>query len=130
MAATGGNARLYKREKLCSQRAIDALFERSSGSVAATAYPLRVVWRHASGRGGCVRFLISVPKKRLRHAVDRVAVRRRIREAYRLSRPLLGDMAAMPVDMAFIYLSGSVLPSAPIHAAMCKALEKVAAAAR
>lgn len=69
--------------------------------------------------------MISVPKKRLRHAVDRVAVRRRIREAYRLNRSLLGDVAEMPVDIAFIYLSDKVLPSAQIHAAMCKALGKV-----
>ena len=75
-----------------------------------------------------MQFMISVPKKRLRHAVDRVAVRRRVREAYRLNRGLLGDVAEMPVDIAFIYLSDKVLPSSQIHAAMCRALEKVRAA--
>lgn len=119
------SGRLYKREKLCSVTAIDLLFDRSGGSSASTSYPLRFVWRKNQGRKSGVQFMISVPKKRLRHAVDRVAVRRRIREAYRLNRSLLGDVAEMPVDIAFIYLSDKVLPSAQIHAAMCKALGKV-----
>ena len=125
MAVSG---RLYKREKLCSVTAIDTLFDRSGTSVASTSYPLRFVWRTNGHRKAGMQFMISVPKKRLRHAVDRVAVRRRVREAYRLNRGLLGDVAEMPVDIAFIYLSDKVLPSSQIHAAMCRALEKVRAA--
>ena len=122
MAASG---RLYKREKLCSVTAIDLLFDRSGGSAASTSYPLRFVWRKNAARQSGMQFMISVPKQRLRHAVDRVTVRRRVREAYRLNRAILGSVADMQVDIAFIYVADKVLPSALIHAAMCKALEKV-----
>lgn len=62
-------------------------------------------------RGGeepaaCSRFLISVPKKRVRHAVDRVRLRRQCREAYRLSRHLLSE--GRHADIAFIYVGNSV----------------------
>lgn len=117
--------RLYKREKLCSLSAIDSLFDRRGDAIAFTSYPLRVVWRLNPGRGAGAQFMISVPKKRLRHAVDRVAARRRVREAYRLNRAHLGDAAAMPIDIAFVYLADKVIDSSAIHPAMVKALEKI-----
>ena len=70
-------------------------------------YPLRMVWRsmtaeeleknfcnHVPPDIGRVQVVVSVPKKKRRRAVDRVLMRRRIREAFRLSRPLLIQMLA------------------------------------
>ena len=119
--------RLYKREKLCSVASIDMLFARQGGTSAIMAYPLRIVWRLNPGRrrGKGVQFLISVPKKRLRHAVDRVTMRRRIREAYRLCRascPIVAD-----IDMAIIYVAPSLLPYGRVAAAIEKALARLAA---
>lgn len=82
--------RLYKKEKLCSTVAIEQLFMRGGEGVqGALAYPLRAVWRKNPRRSSDapVAFVVSIPKKRLRHAVDRVQMRRRVREAYRLARP-------------------------------------------
>ncbi len=40
---------------------------------------------------GALQMLVTVPKKKRRRAVDRVLMRRRIREAYRINRrPLRG----------------------------------------
>ena len=107
---------LGKPHKLCSKTDIDALFARRDGvNNAILAYPLRAVWNldpscstdsPADGTSPdsrpTVRFLISVPKKKLRHAVDRVQMRRRIREAYRLQRPGLvpSDGTVPPVNVA------------------------------
>ncbi len=118
--------RLYKREKLCSETAIDLLFSRQGGGQAALLYPLRAVWRHNDKRGGGAQFLISVPKKRLRHAVDRVAMRRLIREAYRLRRMHLGEAATMPVDIAFTYVADSRTDFRRIASAMSRALKRIA----
>lgn len=123
--------RLYKVEKLCSLTAIDLLFSAgrrgvgSNLSGSALCYPWRAVWRFDSVRTPRVaKFLISVPKKRLRHAVDRVTMRRRCREAYRLSRHLLPEGVA--VDIAFIYVGNGLTPYAPTLSAVGRLLGKIA----
>lgn len=120
--------RLYKKEKLCSLTAIDTLFTRGKSS-AITAFPLRAVWRISDRRGGGdAQFLITVPKKRLRHAVDRVASRRRIREAYRLNRHLLEIPEDMKIDIAFIYLDGTTSSYKKAENAVKKILQKISSA--
>ncbi|MDE6555423.1 MAG: ribonuclease P protein component [Duncaniella sp.] len=124
--------RLYKFEKLCSETAISRLFapngslnEGETGSQATLAFPLRAVWRlNPKRRIDVPQFLISVPKKRVRHAVDRVAMRRRIREAYRLNRSLLPD--SLPVDIAFSYVGNTLTSYARIEKAMQKLLARIA----
>lgn len=118
--------RLYKIEKLCSETAISRLFARSADSEVSTAlvYPVRLAWRVDRVREAKVaRFLVSVPKKRLRHAVDRVTMRRRIREAYRLNRALMPE--GLPADLAFIYVADKLLPYSRIETAMRRLLAKV-----
>lgn len=116
---------LGKQHKLCSHKAIDSLFVDRDAS-AALAYPLRAVWCHQSPeRGGLTQFLISVPKKRLKRAVDRVAVRRRVREAYRLSRRDFENGESAPLDIAFIYVADRVRDYAHVESAMKKLLAAI-----
>lgn len=119
--------RLYKIEKLCSETAIAQLFSRGSRDVSSSlVYPLRLAWRVNGERSvNCPRFLVSIPKKRVRHAVDRVTMRRRVREAYRLSRHLIPR--DLPLDMAFIYVADGVLPYDRVLPALRKLLSRVAA---
>ena len=128
--------RLYKIEKLCSTTATELLFARPgtapSGvpgdavkSHSAMAWPWRAVWRVNTRRNADVaQFLISVPKKRLRHAVDRVTMRRRCREAYRLSRHLLPQSSRL--DIAFIYVGDSLTPYDRTAASMTRLLGRMA----
>ena len=118
---------LKKSEKLCSQTAIDALFSPAKAAKGALAYPLRMVSAPRSGmrRSGAapVQFLISIPKKRLRKAVDRVQMRRRVREAYRLNRDLIREInPEEPVDVAFISIANSLTPYDRVERAMKKLL--------
>lgn len=120
--------RLTKRERLCSTTAIDALFA-ARGAKGALAYPLRMVWaERPQGRRqqevAPVQFLISVPKKRLRHAVDRVQMRRRIREAYRLNRSAIPEQPAS-LDVAFIYVAPKLEPYFKVERAMIKLLSSL-----
>ena len=119
--------RLYKKEKLCSEVAIEQLFARGFGASSTLDYPLRAVWRDNQRRrsDAPVAFLISVPKKRLRHAVDRVTMRRRIREAYRLARPSYPMAEGARVDLAFVYVADRLLPYAAVERAVGKILAKI-----
>ncbi|MGM9851715.1 MAG: ribonuclease P protein component [Muribaculaceae bacterium] len=133
---TASSLRLYKKQKLCSPTAIDRLFGRAGVVTrSAISYPLRAVWMHNAERRSDAElaFLISVPKKRLRHAVDRVTMRRRIREAYRLCyRAYVSAEPVSPerrIDVAFIYVATELRPYADVARAVSKLMTKITAAA-
>lgn len=121
---------LNKSDKLCSPTAIDQLFSRGADTLlpgtisSAMAYPLRAVWRseHNRSTGSQVQFLISIPKKRLRHAVDRVKMRRRVREAYRLNRHDFENPDKGPVDLAFIYVANELKDYKTVERSVCRIL--------
>lgn len=123
--------RLYKSEKLCSRLEIEHLYAQGTSII---AYPLRAVWVAVAGGGGnhpvAARFLISIPKKRIRHAVSRVLLRRRTREAYRLNRPLLNPVLSqgMTVLIGFNWLSTHEMDYATIDRCMKEILNKIATA--
>ena len=79
-----------KEERIVSNLLIESLFEKGN-SQSLSAYPLRAVYLRTEHRKGCapVQLLISVPKKKFKHAVDRNRVKRQIREAYRKNKALL-----------------------------------------
>ena len=79
-----------KKERIVSNLLIETLFEKGN-SQSLSAYPLRAVYLRTEHRKGCapVQLLISVPKKKFKHAVDRNRVKRQIREAYRKNKALL-----------------------------------------
>lgn len=123
--------RLYKREKLCSRTAIARTFDCGHSIM---AYPLRAVYLLGPGRPEApARFMITIPKKKIHTAVERVVLRRRTREAYRLNRQLLLpalEAAGRSVDVAFIYLAkGDAAPYAVLEEKMRDILTRLAQAA-
>lgn len=113
-----GDCLFRKEERISSRKLIDALFS-GGGSHSKSAFPLRVVYMLQERLCGQApaQVLVSVPKRRFRHAVDRNRVKRQIREAYRLNKhPLVEAVpAGKAVFMAFIWLSDEHLPSAAIE---------------
>jgi len=73
-----------KPEKVCNQNQIDALFTEGK-SLKSGVFRLLFVETENSDKSP-VQVLIAVPKKKLRHAVDRNRMKRLIREAYRLNK--------------------------------------------
>ncbi len=118
---------LYKKEKLCSVVAIEQLFGRGGADFSRLAYPLRAVARNNPRRknDAPVAFLISVPKKRLRHAVDRVRMRRLIREAYRLQKGAYPVAPGLRLDLAFVYVADSLKSYASVAEAMRRILSSL-----
>lgn len=131
--------RFGKDERIHHESLLNRLFGQSDGS--AYAYPLRLkykVWepdalssnfRDKVPEGiGPVQILVSIPKRRIRHAVERVLLRRRVREAYRLNRlsfkhKIEGSRYAT-VSLGFVYVGDKVADYAHIERAMLKLLSK------
>lgn len=119
--------RLYKSEKLCSVTAINTLFDRHAANFTHAAFPIRVFWKLNTTRttGAPMQFLISVPKKRLRHAVDRVKMRRRIREAFRLHHHDYPLPDGVKVDVAFVYVDSKLHSYKRVENSICKLLSEI-----
>lgn len=121
--------RFGKAERLRHKRLVDRLFREGKSFY---AYPLRVVYvvdsdrnmleNFKSRRGSedadvsermnrmrvaSLQMMVSIPKRKMRHAVDRVWLRRRVREAWRLSRVPLREALtesglAMSVGLMYV----------------------------
>lgn len=122
--------KLKKDEKLCSRTAVQLLFAEGKSLM---AFPLRAAYRLRLPGEHPVQFLISIPKKRVRRAVGRVTLRRRVRESYRLNRrellqqPL--QQSGWGVDIAFVYLDSSLAPYSVINEKVISLLSRIAQAA-
>lgn len=116
-----------KAEHLCRQRDIDALFTPESRSL--VAFPLRVLVHPVpyEGKGAKVKVLVSVSKRRFKHAVDRNRAKRQIREAYRLNKHTL--LSALPekegLHLGFIWISDTPQDSALVHKRMRNLLQRI-----
>jgi len=118
-----------KRERMVSNLLIEALFD-SGKSRSVSAFPLRAVYQTTERREGSapVQVLISVPKKRFHHAVDRNRVKRQIREAYRRHKELLWQQ--IPDDkmvlLGFVWLSDRHSPTVEVERRLVSILQRIA----
>ena len=118
-----------KRERMTSNLLMEALFENGC-SQSVSAFPLRAVYQTIGRQSnhGAAQILISVPKKRFKHAVDRNRVKRQIREAYRRHKQMLWEKMAEDQEMlvGFIWLSDRHYPSKEIEHRVVKILQSIA----
>ena len=109
---------LPKTERLCSKLIVDKMFA-GGASRSFSVYPLRIVFMETDKKETPISILISVPKKRFKHAVKRNYVKRQIREGYRKNKEALHDMLQTKehgLAIAFIYLSDEFIPTQDVEA--------------
>lgn len=107
-----------KSQRLCSEQLEQQLFAHGKSL---TAFPLRAVY--LSVPGGATQLLISVPKRRMKHAVARNRLKRQVREAWRHNRQLLP--AGHPVAIALISLADTPMPSQRIADSVRRLLQRI-----
>ncbi len=131
---------LRKSAKLRHRTLVQNLFQKGksvySGPLRVTFRPLSNEELEASFRVripdmmGPVQMMITVPKKKRRHAVDRVLMQRRIREAFRLKRHPLqrmiqDDPSIRTLSLAIVYMDTENADMETIMTAMGSALSKI-----
>ena len=106
-----------KKERLCSKRIIDTLFD--GGSKSFSAYPLRAVFRpiETDTDQELVSVLVSVSKKHFKRAVKRNRAKRQIREAYRKNK----DLA-----IAFLWQADELMLTSIVESKMRSLLHRIA----
>lgn len=111
---------LNKEERLCSKKLIERLF--AGGNRSFPTFPLRVVYMPLSSEENTAdaSILISVPKKRFKHAVKRNQVKRQVREAYRRNKYILLDAlkaqeTPCKMVLAFIWLDNKIHPTEEVE---------------
>lgn len=124
---------LTKSERLTSQLVIEELF--AGGNASMAAFPLRIVFMQMKKQGGentkdepPVSILVSVPKKRFRHAVDRNRMKRLVREAYRLNKHILWDVLEgkdYRLALAFVCITDTLPSFYAVNKSMKKALTRI-----
>ena len=125
-----GDLKFPKRERLHHRSLVEGLFRTGKSFY---EFPFRVTWRTLSEEElrknfrnnvpeniGRLQMLVTIPKKKRRRAVDRVLMRRRIREAYRLNRLELRKLAesldsVATLSLALVYIHDRNLPYAGIE---------------
>ena len=140
------NYEFTKSERLTSQLAIDKLF--AGGNASMAVFPLRVVYMKAEKSAAApatastteaaatlekkmppVSVLVSVPKKRFHHAVDRNRMKRLVREAYRLNKHILWDALEgkdFRLVLAFVCITDTLPTFYAVNKSVTKALTRIA----
>lgn len=118
--------RFAKKERITGEKRIEALFTEGRSFM---SYPFRIVYLETVQNGTMpLSVLISIPKRRIKSAVDRNRMKRLTREAYRLNKYLMID-GEQPVkrhlDVAFICVLDKPCDYAVVEKGMRKALREL-----
>ena len=99
-----------KKQKICSHYAIERLF---ANGKSISEKPFRVIWNFEENRDNVsLKSLIVVSKKRVKSAVERNIVKRRIKEAYRIQKKKLElflETNNLQLNLAIIYQEEEII---------------------
>ena len=132
-----------KAERLNSKLTIEKLF--AGGNASTVAFPLRIVYMRIPLENTIeateneanvstatamppVSVLISVPKKRFRHATDRNRMKRLVREAYRQNKYILWNALKgkdYRLAIAFVCITDQLPTFRTVSKSMVKALTQI-----
>ena len=114
-----------KNERLCSKKLIDSLFSKGKSIF---LYPYRIKYLSTSQVDiKNNQFLVTVPKKIFKRAVDRNLIKRRVREAYRLNKStnLKSREPKEYLLIAYIYVAKEILDYDKIESKLIESLKRL-----
>jgi len=114
--------RLQKNERLHSKKSIKELFDKGSSFF---LYPFKVLHLALDGQHAETnQVLFSVSKRKVKKAVHRNYIKRRIKEAYRLNKTLIASPEGKN-RIAFIYVSSELEDFHTIQNKVQRILKKI-----
>ena len=117
------NYRLQKNERLHSKKSIKELFDKGSSFF---LYPFKVIYLTLDAASTETnQVLFSVSKRKIKKAVHRNLVKRRIKEAYRLNKSLITSSATKNT-IALIYVASELESFHTIQNKVQRILKKIA----
>lgn len=129
-----------KKERLHHRTLVEGLFQEGESFY---EFPFRVTWRvlaqqdlqklfrHGIPDGiGRLQVMVVIPKKKRKRAVDRVLLRRRIREAYRLNRlefrkAVENTPGVATLSLGLVYIHDKILDYSYIDGKVKQVLNKL-----
>lgn len=127
--STDGNIQrltLSKSERLSSAKAIEKLFATGESFI---KFPLRVVYALSDERlsdGNASRMVVSVPKRRFKHAVSRNRIKRLVREAFRHEKSIIAQAdVEQCIDIAFIFIDNDLPTQERVRHAVSATMTKI-----
>ncbi len=118
--------RFTKKERVTGEKRIEALFTQGRSFV---SYPFRVIYLETEQNQVMpLSILISIPKRRIKSAVDRNRMKRLAREAYRLNKHLFANrelVGGEHWDVAFICVADKPYDYATVEKGMRKAFTEL-----
>lgn len=116
------NYQLPKSERLHAEKSIKELFNEGSSFF---LFPFKVQFFVKMGVPiGTRQVLFSVSKRKLKRAVDRNFVKRRMKEAYRLNKNLLSS-DNIELNLGLIYVAGNLMEFSEIQPKIILCLKKL-----
>ena len=118
----------HPSERLRLQKEMDTLFKAGQSFI---SYPLRVIYLPKEvnpASDSAITMLVSVSKKRIKHAVERNRIKRLIRESFRLNKNETATLFRQndkQLDIAYIYIGNSTKTFAVVEKAVLKAFETI-----
>lgn len=118
--------RFTKKERVIGEKRIETLFAKGKSFI---SYPFRVVFHEMEcDKKPSLSILISIPKRRLKTAVDRNRMKRLTREVYRLNKHQFINRELLEnkhVDVAFIYVADKLCEYATVEKGIQKAFREL-----